>query len=193
MKLWSRDAKGREWKAERDVTEDTAERWLEVFRKDHPDKRFRVSEKKPKPHGPEVDLSKEDASMDKTYAAAIKRLETAQEDHGKNVVALIGQIFMIAGRTMENHTAHTTHIPLKRCTPVNLKAFKSILELNGWTTMHFVKYRGLSGQDWSLALSTVEPDTSGFNFVMVHSEDLMATLETVLPTGEEIRRAGGLK
>lgn len=41
-------ARGKEWKAERKVTDDNAQQWLEVFQKDEPDTQFVVSDKKPK-------------------------------------------------------------------------------------------------------------------------------------------------
>lgn len=50
MKLWSRrtsTAKGNYWKAERDVTEQTAQDWLKVFRDDEPNVIFVVAKRKP--------------------------------------------------------------------------------------------------------------------------------------------------
>lgn len=50
MTLWSRrtsPAQGNYWKAERDVTEQTAQDWLKVFRDDEPLCNFVVSKRKP--------------------------------------------------------------------------------------------------------------------------------------------------
>ena len=50
MILWSRrnhPARGNYWKAEREVTERTAQDWLKVFRDDEPGVIFLVSKRKP--------------------------------------------------------------------------------------------------------------------------------------------------
>ena len=50
MTLWSRrhsPTRGNYWKAERDVTEQTAQDWLKVFRDDEPNVIFIVSKRKP--------------------------------------------------------------------------------------------------------------------------------------------------
>lgn len=50
MKLWSRrysPARGNFWKIERDVTDETAQGWLAVFRKNEPGVIFLVSKRKP--------------------------------------------------------------------------------------------------------------------------------------------------
>lgn len=51
MKLWSyrnSPARGAFWHAERDVTPDTAEGWLTVFRQDEPGVTFVLAEHKPR-------------------------------------------------------------------------------------------------------------------------------------------------
>jgi hypothetical protein len=51
LTLWSRRhsaARGCFWQAERAVTEDAAQQWLEVFRNDEPNVLFLVSGRKPK-------------------------------------------------------------------------------------------------------------------------------------------------
>lgn len=51
MKLYAKRwtaAWGWQWIAERDVTAETADGWLHVFRKDEPDVTFVVSSKKPR-------------------------------------------------------------------------------------------------------------------------------------------------
>lgn len=50
LKLYSRRwsvAKGNHWVVERDVTEDTAARWLALFEKDEPNVLFKVCKRKP--------------------------------------------------------------------------------------------------------------------------------------------------
>lgn len=50
MTLWSRrhsTAQGNFWKAEREVTEETAQAWLKVFRADEPNVIFIASKRKP--------------------------------------------------------------------------------------------------------------------------------------------------
>lgn len=50
LTLWSRRhnvAQGNHWKAERQVTEATAQEWLSVFRKDEPSVLFLVAARKP--------------------------------------------------------------------------------------------------------------------------------------------------
>lgn len=49
--LWalrSSVARGKEWVAERKVSDETAQKWLEVFQKDEPAIQFTISDKKPK-------------------------------------------------------------------------------------------------------------------------------------------------
>lgn len=41
-------ARGNHWVIEREVTEETCQQWLEIFRKDEPNVLFLVSDKKPK-------------------------------------------------------------------------------------------------------------------------------------------------
>lgn len=51
LTLWSKrfsTAQGNHWKAEREVTEQNAQEWLAVFRKDEPKVLFLASAKKPK-------------------------------------------------------------------------------------------------------------------------------------------------
>lgn len=53
LKLWARRysfVRGFQWVAEREVTQETAQAWLELFKKDEPDVRFMVSDKKPRKH-----------------------------------------------------------------------------------------------------------------------------------------------
>lgn len=53
LRLWARRysfVRGFHWVMEREVTEQTAKAWLELFKNDEPSIRFVVSDKKPRKH-----------------------------------------------------------------------------------------------------------------------------------------------